>query len=68
MADETNNVQDALANKRFQIKLRKKLKENVDYKKLFSKASCRIDEIQGFIFGVFSSRFWMMRKNISAIE
>ena len=29
-----------------------------------SSASCKVSEIKGFIYGGFSSRFWMLRKHI----
>lgn len=30
-----------------------------------SSSSCWIDEIEGFIFGPFTSRFWSMRKSMN---
>ena len=38
------------------------------FKKRKSNASCRIDDIVGFIVGPFSSRFWMMRKHINSMD
>ena len=32
-----------------------------------SRASCRIDEIEGIIYGGFSSRFWIFRKHINSM-
>jgi len=36
------------------------------YKYKHSSCSCSLDEIEGFIFGGFSSRFWMYRKHINS--
>jgi hypothetical protein len=33
-----------------------------------SKCCCNIDEITGFIFAGFSSRFWMLRKHINSMD
>lgn len=33
-----------------------------------SKASCKVSEITGFIYGGFSSRFWMLRKHINSMD
>ena len=33
-----------------------------------SNSSCNISDITGFIYGPFSSRFWVMRKYISMKE
>ena len=30
-----------------------------------SKSSCKLSEIQGFVYGGFNSRFWMLRKHIN---
>jgi len=43
-------------------KLEKKFKQKE------SAASCEIDEIQAFIFGGTSSRFWMLRKHINSMS
>ena len=32
-----------------------------------SSASCKLSKIKGFIFGPFSSRFWIIRKQINSI-
>lgn len=32
------------------------------YKLVKSESSCLISEIEGFVFGPFTSRFWIMRK------
>jgi hypothetical protein len=42
--------------------------ENIKYKKSESNATCRIDEIEGFLYGASSSRFWMMRKHVNSID
>jgi len=33
-----------------------------------SNASCKISDINGLIFGGFSSRFWMLRKHINSLD
>ena len=33
-----------------------------------SKASCGMDEINGFLYGGMSARFWMMRKHINLLS
>ena len=33
-----------------------------DYEFVKSKASCNLSEVKGFIYGAFSSRFWILRK------
>ena len=38
------------------------------YKLQQSKSSCSLDQIEGFIYGPFPSRFWMMRKHINQME
>lgn len=40
--------------------------EEYDYIKVQSKCSTKLDEIKGFIYGGFSSRFWMLRKHINS--
>lgn len=42
--------------------------EAFDYKKVKSQASCRLEDIKGFTFGGFSSRFWMLRKHINSMD
>ena len=42
--------------------------EEFDYKKVKSHASCNLDEIKGFLYGGFSSRFWMLRKHINSMD
>ena len=42
--------------------------ENVHYIKGESNATCRIDEIEGFIYGASSSRFWMLRKHVNSTD
>lgn len=37
----------------------------VEFKEFRSKASCKLSDIRGFIYGGFSSRFWMLRKHIN---
>jgi len=36
----------------------------IKFKDKISTASCRIDDIQYIMYGGFSSRFWMLRKDI----
>ena len=33
----------------------------------FSTASCLVDSIKSFMFGSFSSRFWLLRKHINSL-
>lgn len=39
--------------------------EDENFKEFKSSGSCRIEDIQGIIFGGLSSRFWMLRKHIN---
>ena len=41
--------------------------ERIVFKKRRSHASCQLSEITGFVYGGFSSRFWMLRKHINNI-
>ena len=41
--------------------------EYLNFKKKLSSASCRVDDIQNFIVGGSSSRFWMLRKHINSL-
>ena len=40
----------------------------VKHKEYKSKASCKLADITGFIYGGFSSRFWMLRKHINFMD
>ena len=42
-------------------------KDNTQFELLKSSSSCRIDDIQGIIYGGRSSRFWMLRKHINSL-
>ena len=42
--------------------------ENVFLSITKSQASCKIDDIEAFTFGGFSSRFWAMRKHINCLQ
>ena len=42
--------------------------EEFDYKKVKSQSSCKLEDIKGFTFGGFSSRFWMLRKHINSMD
>lgn len=33
-----------------------------------SKTSCNVSDIKSFVFGGFSSRFWMLRKHINSLS
>ena len=46
------------------IKIRE---DNLRFKKMKSLASCKISDIEGFIIGPNSTRFWMMRKHINSL-
>jgi hypothetical protein len=37
----------------------------IEMKQVKSKASCKVSDIKGFVFGGFSSRFWLLRKHIN---
>jgi hypothetical protein len=39
--------------------------ERIVFKKRVSNASCQLTSIDAFIYGGFSSRFWMLRKHIN---
>ena len=39
--------------------------ENLVYSKQLSSSSCHVDDIEAFIVGGQSSRFWMLRKQIN---
>ena len=43
-------------------------KFNDKFKYVESKASCKISDIQGIIYGGISSRFWAYRKHINSME
>lgn len=42
--------------------------ENVIFKKKKSNGCCYVKDIQGFLFGGLSTRFWMMRKHINSLD
>jgi len=42
--------------------------DEFSYEELKSKASCSVDSIRGFLYGGFSSRFWMLRKHINSLD
>ena len=53
--------------------LRKKQEEEernrvIEYSEKLSNSSCKVADITGFIYGGFSSRFWMLRKQITSME
>ena len=37
----------------------------IEMKQVKSNASCNISDIKGFVYGGFSSRFWLLRKHIN---
>ena len=41
---------------------------DTNYKYEKSNASCRLDEITGFVFGGMTARFWMLRKHINLLD
>ena len=53
---DDNDIDDDGVDDQFAVKLVK------------SKCSCEINQITGFIFGGFSSRFWMLRKHINSMD
>jgi len=44
------------------------IRDFVDFETKKSNASCRIKDIQSFIYGGISSRFWMYRKHTNFID
>jgi len=42
--------------------------ELYDYVEKKSRGSCKVDQIKGFTYGGFSSRFWMLRKHINSMD
>lgn len=38
---------------------------DADYKEFKSSASCKLNEIEGLVFGGLASRFWILRKHIN---
>lgn len=42
--------------------------DEVEFKNFQSSSTCSVSDIQGFIFGGFSSRFWMLRKHIIQMD
>jgi len=42
-------------------------KEDVTFELSPSSSSCKISDIIGFVYGGFSSRFWMFRKHIMSM-
>ena len=40
--------------------------DKIKFKESKSKASCKITDITKFMYGAFSSRFWMLRKHINS--
>lgn len=65
--DETELTYEQMR-KQARRRKRKLRDDNVVFKKTKSWASCNVDEIEGFIYGPFSSRFWMTRKHINSID
>ena len=41
---------------------------HIIFRKTKSNATCNIDDIEGFFYGPFSSRFWMLRKHINSLD
>lgn len=39
-----------------------------EFKVKKSAASCHVADIEGFIYGPFSSRFWLMRKHMNSLQ
>ena len=44
------------------------LDDDSDFENKASSASCYVSEIKDFIFGGFSSRFWMLRKHFNCMS
>ena len=47
------------------VKLEFQMKYLQEIKLMKSSSSCLISEIEGFVYGPFTSRFWVMRKHIN---
>lgn len=41
--------------------------ERIAFKRDYSTASCTVSSINSFVYGGFSSRFWLMRKHINSM-
>ena len=39
-----------------------------DYRLQVSSSSCYLDEIENFVYGPFTSRFWMLRKHMLLLD
>ena len=44
------------------------LEDKLAMKNVISSCTCKLSEIEGFVYGGFSSRFWMLRKHISSMH
>ena len=42
--------------------------DRMSFKRYLSKASCYVSDIESFVFGGFSSRFWLLRKHINSMD
>ena len=42
--------------------------DRLRFRRARSKSSFRLDEITGFIFGGFGTRFWLFRKHICSMD
>lgn len=68
-SDNDDMVWDIEDLKKQKRKKNKKMRdENVIFTKTKSNGTCKISDIEGFIFGPSSSRFWMMRKHINSLD
>ena len=46
----------------------KKFESPFEFKRVKSKSSCKVDDITSFVFGGFSSRFWLLRKHVNSMS
>ena len=47
---------------------KKGVRDTTECRRVRSSASWRVDDIEGFLFGPGSTRFWMLRKHINSLE
>ena len=47
---------------------REKSETPFEFKRVKSSSSCKVDDITSFVFGGFSSRFWLLRKHVNSMS
>ena len=51
-----------------EMQISQKVNEEKEFDKKQSSASCALEDINGVVFGGFSSRFWMLRKHVNSVD